>query len=407
MAIDTKMKDILIDVQYRLDYKIGEGGFGLVYAGTDTVSNNEVAIKLMHVSDDPEILKAEADTYKVLSGGIGIPQVLWFGQECDYYALVHDLLGPSLEDLFNYCDRRFSIKTVLLIADQAISRIQYIHSKGFLHRDIKPDNFLMGTGTKGNILYAIDFGLSKEFCNAERFQTLQGRPFGGTRRYASLNNHNGREQSWGDDLESLGYVLLYFARGSLPWQGLKAATEMEKNELIKYRKLNISVTKLCEGLPGEFATYISYTRALKFEDRPNYAYLRRLFRQALVAYGFNYDNIYDWTERRFYEIHGDVETIGRAQRACQRTNHGRRNANYALPRETKRRTKVARGSGVVNAATSHHGGLCRTQARNNTRAASSKRTTSMRAEGKGCEAATNGEESMLRNTILLDAFYEA
>lgn len=190
-----------------------------------------------------------------------------------------------------------------------------------------------------------------------------------------LPANHGIEQSWGDDLESLGYVLLYFARGSLPWQGLKAATEMEKNELIKYRKLNISVTKLCEGLPGEFATYISYTRALKFEDRPNYAYLRRLFRQALVAYGFNYDNIYDWTERRFYEIHGDVETIGRAQRACQRTNHGRRNANYALPRETKRRTKVARGSGVVNAATSHHGGLCRTQARNNTRAASSKRTS--------------------------------
>ncbi|KGQ09555.1 Casein kinase I isoform delta [Beauveria bassiana D1-5] len=282
-----------------------EGGFGLVYAGTDIQSNNEVAIKLTHVNTDPEILKAEADTYQELSGGVGIPRVRWFGQECDYYALVHDLLGPSLEDLFNYCDRQFSVKTVLLIADQAISRIQYIHDKGFLHRDIKPDNFLMGIGTKGNILYTIDFGLAKEFCNAERFQTMQGRPFGGTRRYASLNNHNGREQSWGDDLESLGYVLLYFARGSLPWQGLKAATEEQKNELIKQEKLNMPVTKLCEGLPGEFAAYVSYTRSLRFKDRPDYAYLRRLFRNTFSSRGFKYDNIFDWTEKRFREIYAD------------------------------------------------------------------------------------------------------
>lgn len=108
----------------------------LTWPGTDTQLNDEVAIKLTHVNTDPETLKAEADTYKGLSRGVGIPRVRWFGQECDYYALVHELLGPSLEDLFNYCDRRFSIKTVLLIADQAISRIQYIHDKGFLHRDM-------------------------------------------------------------------------------------------------------------------------------------------------------------------------------------------------------------------------------------------------------------------------------
>ncbi|EJP61248.1 casein kinase I [Beauveria bassiana ARSEF 2860] len=104
-------QDIFIDERYRIDYKIGEGGFGLVYAGTDTQLNDEVAIKLTHVNTDPEILKAEADTYKGLSAGVGIPRVRWFGEECDYYALVHELLGPSLEDLFNYCDRRFSIKT--------------------------------------------------------------------------------------------------------------------------------------------------------------------------------------------------------------------------------------------------------------------------------------------------------
>lgn len=138
------------------------------------------------------MLEDEANAYQALSGGVGIPQVMWYGQEGDYYVLVHTLLGPSLEDLLNYCDRRLSLKTVLLIADQAISRIQYIHSKGFIHRDIKPDNFLMGVGEYGNVLYAIDFGLAKEFCDAERDRHLGGRHFGGTRRYASLNNHHGR-----------------------------------------------------------------------------------------------------------------------------------------------------------------------------------------------------------------------
>ena len=105
--------------------------------------------------------------------------------------LVHELLGPSLEDLFNYCDRRFSLKTILLIANQAISRIEYIHSKGFLHRDIKPDNFLIGLGKKGNILHTIDFGLLKEYWLAKKDKTYESRGFGGTTRYASINNHKG------------------------------------------------------------------------------------------------------------------------------------------------------------------------------------------------------------------------
>ncbi|KAK8145256.1 hypothetical protein G3M48_004702 [Beauveria asiatica] len=113
----ARLKGILIDERYRVDFKIGAGGFGLVYAGTDMKLGNEVAIKLMLVRDGPEILAAEADTYGKLSGGPGIPRVLWFGQECDYFALVYEILWPSLEDLFNYCDRQFSIKTVLLLAD--------------------------------------------------------------------------------------------------------------------------------------------------------------------------------------------------------------------------------------------------------------------------------------------------
>ncbi|KAI3333804.1 casein kinase I isoform delta [Ustulina deusta] len=297
------MKDILIDDRYRVDRKIGQGGFGLVYSGTDMHTGDEVAIKLMESRKE---LEDEAKTYKELAGKVGIPRVYWFGEEGSYSVLVFELLGPSLEDLFNYCNRRFSLKTILLIADQAISRIERIHQR-FLHRDVKPDNFLFGIGRQGNILYTIDFGLAKEFSNDEQYMGYQGLPFGGTCRYASINNHKGLEQSWGDDLESLGYMLIYFARGSLPWQGLKAATDHEKRELIKQKKMSLSGEELCRDLlPTEFARYIDYTRSLGFRDKPNYGYLRNLFRSRFRSEGFKYDSVFDWTMKRFDEVHGKV-----------------------------------------------------------------------------------------------------
>jgi serine/threonine protein kinase len=282
-------------------------------------SGEQVAIKMMPASDELDILQSEAGIYDALSGGTGIPRVLWFGGEGDYYVMVHEMLGPSLEDLFNYCDRSFSLKTVLLIADQILTRITHIHDRGFLHRDVKPDNLLMGVGTQGNTLYMIDFGLAEEFSETERDAPRAGRLFTGTRRYASLNVHEGHgpsssggdgtsamltvrlEQSWRDDLESIGYVLLYFLRGSLPWQGLQAATESDKDELIKKKKASFSVETLCDGLPVEFVRYMDHVRSLRFNQRPDYRYLRQQFRRLFNARGFKYDNVFDWTEKLFNE----------------------------------------------------------------------------------------------------------
>ncbi|KAK4234923.1 kinase-like domain-containing protein [Achaetomium macrosporum] len=293
------MKDILIAGRYRVDRKIGQGGFGLVYSGTDLQSGEEVAIKLEYMGNGRESLKWEQSVYEELSGGVGIPRVRFSGSEGEYYVLVYDILGPSLEDLFNYCGRRFSLKTILLIADQTISRLQYIHSKGWLHRDIKPDHFLSGTGRQGNTLYTIDFGLATDFDPAHG-QSLKCRPHQGTTLFASLNNHRGHQQSWGEDLESLGYAFVYFASGSLPWQDVDAHGS---KEMVKELKEELSGEKLREAiLPPEFATYIDHTRTLGFGNRPDYSYLRRLFRRLFVRKGFKHDNVFDWTEKRFHQL---------------------------------------------------------------------------------------------------------
>lgn len=149
-------------------------------------------MKLISYRNDGSTLEDEQFTYEELSGGVGIPKIRWFGQECDFYVLVMDALGPSLEDLLSYCGRKFSLKTILLIADQAICRLKYIHSKGLLHRDIKPGNFLMGVGRQGNTLYAIDFGIAIKRAPAEIDRRDRSLPFAGTPRYASINSHNGR-----------------------------------------------------------------------------------------------------------------------------------------------------------------------------------------------------------------------
>lgn len=301
---DTKMMDLRVGKKYRIGRKIGSGSFGDIYLGTNIISGEEVAIKLENVKAKHPQLEYEAKVYKALSGGVGIPFVRWYGTECDYNAMVIDLLGPSLEDLFNYCNRKFTYKTVLLLADQLICRIEYIHARCFIHRDIKPDNFLMGIGRRGSQVNVIDFGLAKKYRDPRTHLHIpyrENKNLTGTARYASVNTHLGIEQSRRDDLESLGYVLIYFCRGSLPWQGLKAATKRQKYDRIMEKKMTIPNDVLTKGLPGEFLEYMNYIKNLRFDDKPDYPYLRKLFRDLFKRENYRYDYVFDWTLYKFQQ----------------------------------------------------------------------------------------------------------
>uniref|UniRef100_A0A8W8M5R5 non-specific serine/threonine protein kinase n=1 Tax=Magallana gigas TaxID=29159 RepID=A0A8W8M5R5_MAGGI len=299
-ALKDKM-ELRVGNKYRLGRKIGSGSFGDIYLGTDISNGEEVAIKLECVKTKHPQLHIESKIYKMMQGGVGIPTIKWCGAEGDYNVMVMELLGPSLEDLFNFCSRKFSLKTVLLLADQLISRIEYIHSKNFIHRDVKPDNFLMGLGKKGNL--------------------VENKNLTGTARYASINTHLGIEQSRRDDMESLGYVFMYFLRGSLPWQGLKAATKRQKYERISEKKMSTPIEELCKGFPSEFATYLNFCRSLRFDDKPDYSYLRQLFRNLFHRQGFTYDYVFDWNMLKFGGRNSDDADRGKVSSSA-RPLHG-------------------------------------------------------------------------------------
>lgn len=175
--------------------------------------------------------------------------------------------------------------------------MQAIHEKNLIYRDIKPDNFLIGRPmTKAaNVVHVVDFGMAKQYRDPKTKQHIpyrERKSLSGTARYMSINTHLGREQSRRDDLEALGHVFMYFLRGGLPWQGLKAATNKQKYEKIGEKKQSTPIKELCEGFPEEFGIYLNYVRKLGFEETPDYDFLRELLGKAL--HGEVDDGVYDW-----------------------------------------------------------------------------------------------------------------
>ncbi|KAJ1343602.1 hypothetical protein BSLG_001871 [Batrachochytrium salamandrivorans] len=236
LASSHPLAQVRVGGKYKLGRKIGSGSFGEIYLGTNVVNQEEVAVKLESTRAKHPQLEYEARVYKSLAGGVGIPFVRWYGVEMDFNCMVIDLLGPSLEDLFNLRPQ--------------ISRIEFIHAKNFLHRDIKPDNFLMGLAKRGNQVNVIDFGLAKKYRDPRTHLHIpykENKNLTGTARYASINTHLG------------------------------------------------------VGFPQEFAIYLNYTRTLRFDDKPDYSYLRKLFRDLFVREMFHYDYVFDWSVVKYQQ----------------------------------------------------------------------------------------------------------
>lgn len=278
-----------INGRFQLGKEIGNGSFGKIYYGEnlDLSNDNEdkkVAIKLELLKNKPNLLDIEGRCHDYLNNMLYTPKLYWCGVKDDYNVIIMQLLGPSLGYLFKKCKNIFSYNTISYIAIRILKIIAYIHSKGIVHRDIKPENFLLGLNN--NNIYIIDFGFCKVFKPKNiHIPFSKNKKMIGTLRYLSCNSHDGHELSRRDDLESIGYMLIYFAKGKLPWQSLKKKVENGENDAeliadydaVHKIKSQIKNEDLCKFLPIEFKEYMDYVKSLEFETKPDYKYLISLF----------------------------------------------------------------------------------------------------------------------------------
>ena len=293
-----KKVDIRVGGKFRISKKIGDGAFNEIYQGSDIFDNSEIAIKLEHNSIKYPQLLFESRLLESIPG-IGIPKVYWAGVSGEYNVMVFELLGKNLEELLQNCDKKFSLKTTLMIAIQVLDRIRHLHMHNYIHRDIKPQNFSIGRGENEHIIYLIDFGLAKRY--REEYTNFhiplrQNIKLTGTIRYASCNALNKKELSRRDDMESIGYMLIYLLKGSLPWQGLKIKQKSEKYSKIKELKMSLEPEKLCEDLPDEFKEYIESVKNLEFEEEPDYGRYINMFTELFKKKEYVKDYMYDWVE---------------------------------------------------------------------------------------------------------------
>ncbi|CAD2217913.1 casein kinase 1 [Angomonas deanei] len=304
MSRNKKKNDILIAGRFKIEERLGGGAFGEVFKGVDVVTGVPVAMKMELTKDGPRShLNLEHKIYHRFNEcpvTIGVPRSYFCGKVGDYTVMVMDLLGPCLEDLFNACDRNFGTKTVCMMGIQIIQRIQYLHSVGYLHRDIKPENFVMGINEFSHVVYVIDVGLSKAWrdYSGKHVPFSDGKSLTGTARYVSINTHEGFQQSRRDDLEAVSYLIMYFLRGSLPWQGLKAMKNDVRYERIRDVKKATSPEELAKDFAPEFGELVAYARGLQFEEEPDYAYCVGLLKKVLNDKRESMDYNYAWNDLR-------------------------------------------------------------------------------------------------------------
>lgn len=340
-------KGNIINNRYIIDKKVGHGSFGDVYIGFDRVNKHLIAVKIEN--NGKNILRHEYQIYQDLASSLRpplIPTVYWYGtvggsggsrgsargvvgtvgggggvgvgagavgvgvggagvgsgsskssKSSGARVMVMKYLGNSLDHLLHICGGGvFTLHTTLMVGLQIFDALMLLHGCGYVHRDIKPDNFLMGIGPDKAKLYLIDFGLAKRYKSVDRvhIRRTEGKNLIGTARYASINSHIGIELSRRDDMESLGYMLIYFLKGKLPWQGIPADNRDQKYKKIGEAKARIQLEELCRGIPVELYEFMTHVRSLKFKEKPNYTYLRSLIINCFNRMGYQYNSLFDW-----------------------------------------------------------------------------------------------------------------
>ena len=285
--MEDELLNKIIFGKYKIIYEIGKGQFSSVFSSRNIINQNYVALKIQEKSKKIESLKKEAYYLFQLKGGEGIPKIISFGYSGKYEILIEQLLGKSLLDLFKGNNNKKSrLKDMIMVSIQLIERIQFIHSKYLLHLDIKPNNFLIGN-PDSSLIYVIDFGFAKKYRSSrtgKHAQYSKKSYFNGNLKYSSVRTMNGIEPSRRDDLESLGYMLIYLYNLKLPWNNLCANDQNDLAQKIYEFKKDISLDSLCQDTPKEIKEYMKYVKSLKFEEEPNYEYLKNIFLKMLQKY---------------------------------------------------------------------------------------------------------------------------
>ena len=294
-----KVEEVKIKNQYSFKStdRLGGGSFGQIYKGINLKTKEEVAIKIESKNIETPQLLHESKILKILKENEGFPKVYLITPLDDVLIMVMELLGDNLQKLIkSQKEKKFSLKTTLMLGIQILKRIQTLHENNFIHRDIKPENFTIGLKKMNNTIYMIDYGLTRKYCDSHKnhIPYKEGKNLTGTALYASIYTHKGIEQSRRDDLESLGYMLVYFCKGELPWIDVKAKNKAGKYKKIMEKKIEMKPEILCNGLVSEFMAYFKYVRELQFTEEPNYNYLLGLLNNAMKKNNIKNDFKFDW-----------------------------------------------------------------------------------------------------------------
>ena len=286
--------------KYKVVKKITEGSFSQIYQLIN--DNDEYFCCKIEPKNSPQpLLDHESKVMNYLFG-TKIPGIKLYGESGDYNILIMELLGKSLDYYIEKIER-FSVKTTVMLAYQILDILEYIHTRHIIHRDIKPGNFVMGLGKKNLDLYMIDFGFAKKYRSNKTLKInpmTQGHKLTGTARYASINAMKGYEQSPRDDLESLAYLLIFFLKGALPWQGIKEKNKDNLYKRILDSKIKIKIEEIGRDLPAPFCEFLEYSKNLKYEEQPDYNLFKKKMKQIICVNNdeSEFDKIYDWTNKQ-------------------------------------------------------------------------------------------------------------